>query len=218
MKIICPHCHSEYDVDKKEILKDGRKTKCFSCESVWVQYADGKAEKIKKLVDFLDEVKRRQDTIKHSLKKNTSNEKLFGKEIKSPLSKNQERELLTALAMGEIHENSQREKSISPIDSSIKNQIKTMDEISNNLSDELKGKEQKGFSQKINRTFLGFTIISLMVIAGLFLHTNRNLIMVLDPKYHEYLMDILKTTDLLFNQLKHYILILKDSFYSYFLP
>ena len=78
------------------------------------------------------------------------------------------------------------------INSNFTNQIKTMDEISNNLSDKLKGKEQKGFSQKINRTFLGFTIISLMVIAGLFLHTNRNLIMVLDPKYHEYLMDILK--------------------------
>ena len=218
MKIICPHCHSEYDVDKKEILKDGRKTKCFSCESVWVQYADGKAEKIKKLVDFLDEVKRRQVTIKDSLKKNTSNEKLFSKEIKSPLSKNQERELLTALAMGEIHENNQWEKSILPIDSSTKNQIETMDEIGNNLADELKGKEQKGFPQKINRTFLGFTMISLVFVAGFFLYTNRNLILLLDPKYHEYLMDIFKTTDLLVNQLKNYILILKDSFYSYFLP
>jgi len=218
MKIICPHCHSEYDVDKKEILKDGRKTKCFSCESVWVQYADGKAEKIKKLVDFLDEVKRRQVTIKDSLKKNTSNEKLFSKEIKSPLSKNQERELLTALAMGEIHENNQWEKSILPIDSSTKNQIETTDEIGNNLEDELKGKKQKGFSQKINRTFLGFTMISLVFVAGFFLYTNRNLILLLDPKYHEYLMDIFKTTDLLVNQLKNYILILKDSFYSYFLP
>jgi len=218
MKIICPHCHSEYDVDKKEILKDGRKTKCFSCESVWVQYADGKAEKIKKLVDFLDEVKRRQVTIKDSLKKNTSDGKLFSKEIKSPLSKNQERELLTALAMGEIHENNQGGKSISPIDSSTKNQIETTDEIGNNLEDELKGKKQKGFSQKINRTFLGFTMISLVFVAGFFLYTNRNLILLLDPKYHEYLMDIFKTTDLLVNQLKNYILILKDSFYSYFLP
>ncbi len=215
MKIICPHCHSEYDVDKKEILKEGRKTKCFSCKSFWVQYADGKAEKIKKLVDFLDEVKRRQDTIKDSLKKNTSNEKLFGKEIKSPLSKNQERELLTALAIGEIHENNQWGKGILPIDSSTKNQI---DEINNDLADELKGKEQKGFSQKINRTFLGFTMISLVFVAGLFLYTNRNLIMLLDPEYHEYLMDIFKTTDLLVNQLKHYILILKDSFYSIFFP
>ena len=217
MKIICPNCHSEYNVDKKEIPKNGRKIKCLTCRSVWVQYASGKIEKVKELSAFLDEIKIRQDSIKASLKKNAYEEKLSGKETKFPLNKEQERELLTALAIGEIQQNFQESKETLNRDSNIPKQFTESDEITDDLASnlELEGK-QEVFAKKINRTVLGFILLSIVILTGLITYINRDLVMQIDPKYQKYLAGFLDTTDILIDQIQYHILALKDFIYLYF--
>ena len=87
MKIICPKCNSAYNLDKKNLPKNGRKLKCFICETIWIQHPSGEAEKVKDITDFINEIKIRQDAIKSSLEKSTSLKKssekfVFGSERK----------------------------------------------------------------------------------------------------------------------------------------
>ncbi|MDG2355478.1 MAG: zinc-ribbon domain-containing protein [Paracoccaceae bacterium] len=217
MKITCPNCHSEYSVNKKELSSDGRKTKCFVCDSIWTQYESGKTEQIREMRDFIDEIKIRQDSIKDSLRNNIYEKKSLEKENTKPLTRDEEREFLAALAIEEIQGHHQWTESVNPLNSKARKQDIGPDKVTENFSHSTKGQGEDGRkTKKINRTFLGFTIVSIICIVGLILFTNRNIITQLDVKYQKPLLDFLQITDLLIAQIKNHILALKDSIYIYF--
>jgi len=217
MKIICPNCHSEYNVDKKELPKSGRKTKCFVCNSIWTQYASGKAEQIREIKDFIDQIKIRQDSIKASLKTNIDEKKSSSKATTYPLNKDEEREFLAALAIDEIQGNREWTKTAPILNPNTSEKAKEPDEVTENFSHSTKIQKHDKITQKnINRTFLGFLIVSIICMLSLVLFTNRTIITQLDTKYQKPLLDFLQITDILVEQIKNYILTIKDSIYSYF--
>ena len=209
MKIICPKCNSAYNLDKKNLPKNGRKLKCFVCNSIWIQYPTGKAEKVKDISDFIDEIKIRQDAIKSSLEKSTFLKRPSEKSFKPSLSKDQEREFLEALAIGEIQENTRPYKSLKRDDSSTKEQLQDIDLI--------KGKPDQGFSLVIfNRTFFGFILVSAIFLPILTLILNRTNVLKLNLPYKEHLLVFLRNTDVLVDRVQYYILILQDYIFYYF--
>ena len=209
MKIICPKCNSAYNLDKKNLPKNGRKLKCFICESIWIQHPSGEAEKVKDITDFINEIKIRQDTIKSSLEKNTSLKKPSEKLVRPSLNKDQEREFLEVLAIGEIQENRRPYKSLQPEDSSAKEQIQDIDSI--------KGKSNQGLSLvSFNRTFFGFLLVSAIFLTILTLMLNRNEVLKLNLPYQEYILVFLKNTDVLVDRVQLYVLILQDYIFNYF--
>ena len=124
---------------------------------------------------------------------------------------------MTALAIGEIQQNLQEIKETLNRDSNIPKQFTESDEITDDLASnlELEGK-QEVFAKKINRTVLGFILLSIVILTGLITHINRDLVMQIDPKYQKYLAGFLDTTDILIDQIQYYILALKDFIYLYF--
>ena len=209
MKIICPKCNSAYNLEKKNLPKNGRKLKCFICESIWIQHPSGVAEKVKDITAFIDEIKIRQDAIKLSLEKSTSFKKSSEKQVKPSLDKDQEREFLEALAIGEIQENRRSDKSIEPEDSSTKEQLKDIDLI--------KGKPDQGLSLlSFNRTFFGFLLVSAIFLPILTLMLNRNILLKLNLSYQEHILVFLRNVDVLVDQIQLYILILQDYIFNYF--
>ncbi len=209
MKIICPKCNSAYDLDKKDLPKNGRKLKCFICEAIWVQYPSGEAEKVKDITDFIEEIKIRQNAIKSSLEKSTSSKKPSQKLVKPSLDKDQEREFLEVLAIGEIQENRGPNKSLQPEDPSAKEQLKN--------TDSKKGKPDQGLSLLIfNRTFFGFFLVSFIFFPILTLILNRNILKKLNTPYEEYILVFLRNTDVLVDRVQYYILILQDYIFYYF--
>ena len=209
MKIICPKCNSAYNLDKKNLPKNGRKLKCFVCNSIWIQYPTGKAEKVKDISDFIDEIKIRQDAIKSSLEKSTFLKRPSEKSFKPSLSKDQEREFLEALAIGEIQENTRPYKSLKTDDSSTKEQLQDIDLI--------KGKPDQGFSLvSFNRTFFGFILVSAIFLPILTLILNRTNVLKLNLPYKEHLLVFLRNTDVLVDRVQLYILILQDYIFNYF--
>ena len=209
MKIICPKCNSAYNLDKKNLPKNGRKLKCFICETIWIQHPTGEAEKVKDITDFINEIKIRQDTIKSSLEKSTSLKKPSEKLVRPSLNKDQEREFLEVLAIGEIQENRRPYKSLQPEDSSKKEQIEDIDSI--------KGKPNQGFSLvSFNQTFFGFLLVSAIFLTILTLMLNRNEVLKLNLPYQEHILVFLKNTDVLVDRVQLYVLILQDYIFNYF--
>ena len=209
MKIICPKCNSAYNLDKKNLPKNGRKLKCFVCNSIWIQYPTGEAEKVKDINDFIDEIKIRQDAIKASLEKSTFLKRPSEKSFKPSLSKDQEREFLEALAIGEIQENTRPYKSLKTDDSSTKEQLQDIDLI--------KGKPDQGFSLvSFNRTFFGFILVSAIFLPILTLILNRTNVLKLNLPYKEHILVFLRNTDVLVDRVQLYILILQDYIFNYF--
>ena len=209
MKIICPKCNSAYDLDKKDLPKNGRKLKCFICESIWIQHPSGEAEKVKDITDFINEIKIRQDAIKSSLEKSTSLKKSSEKLVRRSLNKDQEREFLEVLAIGEIQENRRPYKSLQPEDSSTKEQIQDIDSI--------KGKLNQGLSLvSFNRTFFGFILVSAIFLPILTLILNRTNVLKLNLPYKEHILVFLRNTDVLVDRVQLYILILQDYIFNYF--
>ena len=209
MKIICPKCNSAYNLDKKNLPKNGRKLKCFICETIWIQHPTGEAEKVKDITDFINEIKIRQDTIKSSLEKNTSLKKPSEKLVRPSLNKDQEREFLEVLAIGEIQENRRPYKSLQPEDSSTKEQIQDIDSI--------KGKLNQGLSLvSFNRTFFGFLLVSAIFLPILTLILNRNAVLKLNLPYQEYILIFLRNTDVLVDRVQLYVLTLQNYIFNYF--
>ena len=209
MKIICPKCNSAYNLDKKNLPKNGRKLKCFVCNSIWIQYPTGEAEKVKDINDFIDEIKIRQDAIKSSLEKSTFLKRPSEKSFKPSLSKDQEREFLEALAIGEIQENTRPYKNLKPDDSSTKEQLQDIDLI--------KGKPDQRFSLvSFNRTFFGFILVSAIFLPILTLILNRTNVLKLNLPYKEHILVFLRNTDVLVDRVQYYILILQDYIFYYF--
>ncbi len=208
MKIICPKCHSGYNVDQKHILKNGRKVQCFVCKSLWVQYPTGKKEKTKELKDFIDQIKIRQDSIRASLNLTKTEDILLGQKVSPSINRADEKDLLSVLAMGELQENQ-----LSPYDNKSldPNKNDESEEIGVPLPQEKKELEAKNITErKLNKTFVGFSLISVFILTGLILYTNRNLINMLDPRYHEHLTIFLTTTDILIDQIQNYIIVIKN--------
>ena len=209
MKIICPKCNSAYNLDKKKLPKNGRKLKCFICGSIWIQHPSGVAEKVKDITDFIDEIKIRQDAIKLSLEKSTSFKKSSEKMVKPSLDKDQEREFLEVLAIGEIQENRRPYKSIHPENSSTKEQLKDIDIIKEKPN-------QKLSLVSFNRTFFGFLLVSAIFLPILTLILNRNFLLKLNLSYQEYILVFLRNVDVLVDQVQLYILLLQDYIFNYF--
>ena len=209
MNINCPKCNSTYNLDKKELYKNGRKLKCFVCKTIWLQYPSGKAEKVKEIADFIDEIKLRQDSIKSSLEKSTSAGKPSGKLIKSSLNKKQEREFLEVLAIDEIQENKKPYKSIELQNSGAQEQPKNIGPIK-------KTSNHRVSLLRLNHTFFGFIFISIILLPILTLIIYRNLVPKLKPSYQEKILEFLGTSDVLIDQVQTYILILQDYIYTYF--
>lgn len=46
MRIICPNCAAQYEVDADLVPEDGRDVQCSACGHTWMQFADGKVEEI----------------------------------------------------------------------------------------------------------------------------------------------------------------------------
>ena len=63
MIIICPKCNLNYQIKGDLISENGRKVKCFSCESFWIQYPNGKIKELKIEKDFSTELQKRQNFI-----------------------------------------------------------------------------------------------------------------------------------------------------------
>ena len=104
MIIKCPHCNSNYEIEKKLLSQKGRKVKCFNCSNYWIQHVDGKVVKLNLEDSFSTEINRRENLVKNSLNKS----KLISKETNkkdSILSSQQEKELLSSLAISEIEKN-----------------------------------------------------------------------------------------------------------------
>ena len=105
MIIKCPHCNSDYKIEKKLLSQKGRKVKCFNCSNYWYQHVDGKVTKLNLEDSFSTELNRRENLIKNSLNKSKIISKETG-EKESILSSQQEKELLSSLAISEIEKKS----------------------------------------------------------------------------------------------------------------
>ena len=161
MIIKCPHCNSNYEIEKKLLSQKGRKVKCFNCSNYWIQHVDGKVVKLNLEDSFSTEINRRENLVKNSLNKS----KLISKETDekdSILSSQQEKELLTSLAISEIEKNRNSENNLSYTNSNSMNRVE-------NIRDKLKNKDEPTIIKSergLNKSYLGFIIISIFFISG----------------------------------------------------
>ena len=161
MIIKCPHCNSNYEIEKKLLSQKGRKVKCFNCSNYWIQHVDGKVVKLNLEDSFSTEINRRENLVKNSLNKS----KLISKETDekdSILSSQQEKELLTSLAISEIEKNRNSENNLSYTNSNSMNRVE-------NIRGKLKNKDETPIIKSergLNKSYLGFMIISIFFISG----------------------------------------------------
>ena len=161
MIIKCPHCNSNYEIEKKMLSQKGRKVKCFNCSNYWIQHVDGKVVKLNLEDSFSTEINRRENLVKNSLNKS----KLISKETDekdSILSSQQEKELLTSLAISEIEKNRNSENNLSYTNSNSMNRVE-------NIRGKLKNKDEPSIIKSergLNKSYLGFIIISIFFISG----------------------------------------------------
>ena len=161
MIIKCPHCNSNYEIEKKLLSQKGRKVKCFNCSNYWIQHVDGKVVKLNLEDSFSTEINRRENLVKNSLNKS----KLISKETDekdSILSSQQEKELLTSLAISEIEKNRNSENNLSYTNSNSMNRVE-------NIRGKLKNKDEPPIinsERGLNKSYLGFIIISIFFISG----------------------------------------------------
>ncbi len=161
MIIKCPHCNSNYEIEKKLLSQKGRKVKCFNCSNYWIQHVDGKVVKLNLEDSFSTEINRRENLVKNSLNKS----KLISKETDkkdSILSSQQEKELLSSLAISEIEKNRNSKNNLSYTDSNSMNRVE-------NIRGKLKNKDEPPIiksERRLNKSYLGFIIISIFFISG----------------------------------------------------
>ena len=161
MIIKCPHCNSNYEIEKNLLSQKGRKVNCFNCSNYWIQHVDGKVVKLNLENSFSTEINRRENLIKNSLNKS----KIISKEKDekdSILSSQQEKELLSSLAISEIEKNRNSENNLSYTNSNSMNRVE-------NIRDKLKNKDAPTIIKSergLNKSYLGFIIISIFFISG----------------------------------------------------
>ena len=195
MIIRCPYCKSNYKIEEILISKNGRKVKCFNCTNFWIQFPDGKFIKLKSEDSFSTELASRQNLIRNSLsKKNININNLeYGNNL---LSKEQEKELLSSLAITEIEQN----------------QINNDNNISINrvelIRDKLNSKEDKNsISNKkaINKSYLGFILVSIIFIICFIFYKKPEFFVGKNTKFEEELLIIVNYIDILITNLIYFI-------------
>ena len=156
MIIKCPHCNSNYEIEKKLLSHKGRKVKCFNCSNYWYQHVDGKVTKLNLEDSFSTELNRRENLIKSKIISKQTDEK------ESILSSQQEKELLSSLAISEIEKNRNSENNLSYTNSNSMNRVE-------NIRGKLKNKDEPYIIKSergLNKSYLGFIIISIFFISG----------------------------------------------------
>ena len=183
MIIKCPHCNSNYEIEKKLLSQKGRKVKCFNCSNYWIQHVDGKVVKLNLEDSFSTEINRRENLVKNSLNKS----KLISKETDekdSILSSQQEKELLTSLAISDIEKNRNSENNLSYTNSNSMNRVE-------NIRGKLKNKDEPTIIKSergLNKSYLGFIIISIFFISGYFFYQKPEFFIGQNTIYEEELL------------------------------
>ena len=200
MIIACPYCKSNYKIENNLISKNGRKVKCYSCANFWIQFPGRKFIKLKSEDSFSTELARRQNLIRNSLTKknidiaNAENENNL-------LSKEQEKELLSSLAITEIEQN-QINKDNSLNDNNIRTNIVDLEE------DKLNSKEEKNLiinKKVINKSYLGFISVSIIFIISFIFYQKPEIFIGKNTKFEQELLIIVDYIDILITNLIHFI-------------
>ena len=183
MIIKCPNCNSNYEIEKKLLSQKGRKVKCFNCSNYWYQHVDGKVTKLNLEDSFSTELNRRENLIKNSL----NNNKIISKKTndkESILSIQQEKELLSSLAISEIEKNRNSKNNLSYTDSNSMNRVE-------NIRGKLKNKDEPPIIKSergLNKSYLGFIIISIFFISGYFFYQKPEFFIGRNTIYEEELL------------------------------
>ena len=183
MIIKCPNCNSNYEIEKKLLSQKGRKVKCFNCSNYWIQHVDGKVVKLNLEDSFSTELNRRENLIKNSLNKSKIISKETG-EKESILSAQQEKELLSSLAISEIEKNRNSENNLSYTNSNSMNRVE-------NIRGKLKNKDEPTIFKSergLNKSYLGFIIISIFFISGYIFYQIPEFFIGQNTIYEEELM------------------------------
>ena len=183
MIIKCPNCNSDYEIEKKLLSQKGRKVKCFNCSNYWIQHVDGKVVKLNLEDSFSTELNRRENLVKNSFNKS----KLISKETNekdSVLTAQQEKELLSSLAISEIEKNRDSENNFSYTNS---NSINRVENIRGKLKNKDETPEIKS-ERKLNKSYLGFIIISIFFISGYIFYQRPEFFIGQNTIYEEELL------------------------------
>ncbi len=200
MIIACPYCKSNYKIEENLISKNGRKVKCYSCANFWIQCPDGKFMKLKSEDSFSTELAIRQKLIRKSLSKKNSDIK-NAEYVNNLLSKEQEKELLTSLAITEIEQN-QINKDNSFYDNKFStNRVEF-------IIDKLNSKEEKNSKINIklkNKSYLGFITVSFMFIMCFLFYQKPEIFVGKNTKFEQELLIIIDYIDILITNLIYFI-------------
>jgi len=180
MIIACPYCKSNYKIEENLISKKGRKVKCYSCANFWIQFPDGKFMKLKSEDSFSTELAIRQKLIRKSLSKKNSDIK-NAEYVNNLLSKEQEKELLTSLAITEIEQN----------------QINKL-----NSKEE---KNSKSNRKLINNSYLGFISVSIIFIICFIFYQKPEFFIGKNTKFEDKLLFIVEYIDILIKNLMYFL-------------
>ncbi len=200
MIIICPYCKSNYKIEESLISKNGRKVKCYNCANFWIQFPDGKLIEVKSEGSFSTELARRQNLIRNSLsKKNIDiNNVEHGNNL---LSKEQEKQLLSSLAITEIEQNQiNKDNSLNENNFSI-NRVEL-------IRDKLNSKEEKNLTsckKVINKSYLGFILISIIFIICFLFYQKPEFFVGKNTKFEKELIIIVNYIDILITNLIYFI-------------
>ena len=182
MIIVCPYCKSNYKIEENLISKNGRKVKCYSCANFWIQFPGRKFIKLKSEDFFSTELARRQNLIRNSLSKKNINIKNveYGNKL---LSKEQEKELLSSLAIAEI-------------------------ELNQINKDNLNSKDEKNSISNlkvINKSYLGFITVSFVFIICFLIYQKPEIFVGKNTKFEQEFLIIVDYIDILLTNLIYFI-------------
>lgn len=196
MIIKCPKCKSSYEIEKSLILQNGRKVKCFKCPSIWIQYINGKVKELESEDTFSSELEIRKNLIRNSL--NSKNINIDNTENKNNLLTNdQERELLSSLAISEIVQNKVSDFKTSYDDTNPINRVETN-------RDKLKLKNIKNSFQmekEINKSRLGFILVSIFFVSLFIFYEKPEMFIGKNTKYEEELKTIVSFLNIIITNL-----------------
>ena len=200
MIIACPYCKLNYKIEENLISKNGRKVKCYRCTNFWIQFPGGKFIKLKSEDSFSTELARRQNLIRNSLSKKNINIKNM-EHGNNLLSKEQEKELLSSLAIAEIEQNQiNKDNSFNDIDISI-NRVES-------IRDKLNSTEEKNSISNIkviNKSYLGFITVSFIFIICFLFYQQPEIFVGKNTKFEQEFLIIVDYIDILIKNLIYFI-------------
>ena len=200
MIITCPYCKSNYKIEENLVSKNGRKVKCYSCANFWIQFPDRKFIKLKSEDSFSTELAKRQNLIRNSLSKKNINIKNM-EHGNNLLSKEQEKELLSSLAIAEIEQNQINKYNSFNYNNVSINRVKP-------TKDKLNSKEEKNSISNIkiiNKSYIGFITVSFMFIISFLFYQKPEIFVGKNTKFEKELLIIVDYIDILITNLIHFI-------------